>query len=155
MGSSQKAEKAIPFRKGPDEIVHICQFTHSRKSRRTASAFSSSLKGSRSIMLKAAIRSGSTGDCGGVSCSVLCSEGEALAEAFWSVDVTSVVSMSSNPGVLHWGCRGRRFKSCRPDYLSDQALWPSGRRAFSIQGRELRRREKSSNRGFRVFFALR
>ena len=44
----------------------------------------------------------------------------------------------AQPGsALHWGCRGRRFKSCRPDYLSKQALWPAGQRAFCLDSRRL------------------
>lgn len=39
-----------------------------------------------------------------------------------------------------------RFKSCRPDYLSFEALRPLVRRAFSFRGQDLRRRASSSKR---------
>ena len=63
-------------------------------------------------------KSGSVVESVSVSLSVFDCEGEALAEASERVVVTSVVSTPSNSRLLHWGCRGRRFKSCRPDFLS-------------------------------------
>ena len=40
--------------------------------------------------------------------------------------------MAQAGSALHWGCKGRRFKSCHPDYLSKSALWPIGQRAFAL-----------------------
>ncbi len=56
----------------------------------------------------------------------------------------------AQPGsAFDWGSKGRRFKSCRPDFSQKPALWPTGQGAFSLWGQELRLREKSSNSRFR------
>jgi len=49
-----------------------------------------------------------------------------------------------------WGARGRRFKSCRPDCMRQEALWRERRRAFLFLTQELRPRVESSNKRYRT-----
>ena len=39
------------------------------------------------------------------------------------VRIPGIGAWRSLASALDWGSRGRRFKSCRPDYLAKQALW--------------------------------
>jgi hypothetical protein len=53
------------------------------------------------------------------------------------------------------GRRGRRFKSCHPDFSQKEALRRERRRAFSLWGQELRHRARSSKTRFRAIGASR